>query len=350
MSPSRVITAGEIAPLDAVISVAGFRCPPQIARGPATAVYDLPDLPVGPTFADLNGVIAFLREQRARYRRTLRIGAYGGARLLAATALSVGLAERRLTKCEDVGTLSKDHKNWIGTRERDVEIVAEIVMLPATLLAAQAAPAKTWICNDPTKESTFWASSDNLVAGTICLDFVKEKHGIAIVAGVLLECVCGIPFRSGAATDTAQARASELLEELGRALTAKVDLQTLARLAYASRAECENVIGPDMPGLALKQAVERVLYKHDVRIDADCVAVWLIPDVADTLGRNRSRFGACFDHLRALGDRSRPDIPEQYFAEIAHAAASTTLAQRCEGASAEFYKSVLDSNLKLRLP
>jgi hypothetical protein len=108
-------------------------------------------------------------------------------------------------------------------------------------------------------------------------------------------------------------------------------------------------IGPDMPGLALKQAVERVLFKNGIPIDADCVAAWLIPDVSDALGRNRSRFAACFDHLRALGDCSRPDIPQLYFADIAAAAASTTLARRCKGVSAEFYKNVLDSNLKLRL-
>jgi len=347
MSSSRVITAGEIAQLDAVLSVAGFRCPPQISRDPAMGIYDLPDLPVGPTLADLNGVIAFLHELRAATGRPLRIGAYGGARLLAATALSVGLAERRLAKGEDVATLSTDHNNWIDARPRTVELVAEVVMLPATLLAAQAAPAKTWICNDPKQESTFWASSDNLVAGTTCLDFVKVEHGIAIVAGVLLECVCGGPIRPGDTADAARTRASELLGELGRALTADADLQTLARLAYASRAECENVIGPDMPGLALKQAVERVLYKNGAPIDADCVATWLIPDVADALGRNRSRFAACFDHLRSAC--SRPDIPQRYFAEIADAAASTTLAQRCKGASAKLYKSVLDSNLKLRL-
>jgi hypothetical protein len=350
MSSSRVITPGEIAQLDAVLSVAGFRCPPEISRGPAAGVYDLPDLPIGPTLADLNGVIAFLHEQRAAIDTPLRIGAYGGARLLAATALSVGLAERRLAKGEDVATLCTVHHNWIGERPRNVQLVAEVVMLPATLLAAQAAPAKTWICNDPSKESTFWASSDNLVAGSICLDFVKVRHGIAIVAGVLLECVCGSPFRSGHAADAARTRARELLEELGRALTADADLQTLARLAYASRAECENVIGPDMPGLALKQAVERVLFKNGIPIDADCVAAWLIPDVSDALGRNRSRFGACFDHLRALGDCSRPDIPQLCFGDIADAAASTTLAQRCKGASAKFYKSVLDNNLKLRLP
>lgn len=311
--------------------------------------YDLPDSPVGPTFADLNGVIAYLREQRVAAGTPLRIGAYGGARLLAATALGVGLAERRLVKGEDVATLSTDHKNWIGALTRDVELVAEVVMLPATLLAAQAAPAKTWICNDPKQESTFWASSDDLVADTTCLDFVTVGHGIAIVAGVLLECVCGSPIKPGDIADAARTRASELLGELGRALTANADLQTLARLAYASRAECENVIGPDMPGLALKQAVERILYKYGAPIDADCVAAWLIPDVADTLGRDQSPFATCFEHLRAKGNPSRPDIPKQYFAEIADAAASTTLARRCEGATANFYKSVLDRNLKLRL-
>lgn len=346
MSSPRVITAGEIGQLDVVLAVEGFCIPPEI-KSPNTRVYELPDSPIGPTLGDLNKVIAFLREQHAVKGTPLRIGAYGGARLLAAAALSVGLAERRLEEKEDVATLSTNHKNWIGELPRKVQLVAELVMLPATILAAQAAPAKTWICNDPTMESTFWASSDNLVADTVRLDFTEVRHGIAIVAGVLLECVCGSPIKPRDASDAAQTRASELLGELGRDLTANANLQTLAKLAYASRAECENVIGPDMPGLALKQAVERVLFKYGIPIDADCVAAWLIPDVSDALGRDRLRFDECFDHLRALC--SRPDISKEYFAEIANAAASTTLARRCKGASAEFYKSVLDNNLKLRV-
>lgn len=346
MSSPRVITDGKISQLDALLGVAGFCIPAEI-KNPYTRVYELPDSPIGPTVDDLNDVIAFLRKQHAVKGTSLTIGAYGGARLLAAAALSVGLAERRLDEKEDVATLAANHKNWIGNLPRREHLVVELVMLPATILAAQAAPAKTWICNDPTMKSTFWASSDNLVADTICLDFVEVRHGLAIVAGVLLECVCGSAIRPGDAADAAQTRARELLVELGRDLTANANLQTLAKLAYASRAECENVIGPDMPGLALKQAVERVLFKYCFPIDADCVAAWLIPDVSDALRRDRSRFDECFNHLRALC--SRPDIPQQYFAEIADAAASATLAQRCEGASAEFYKSVLENNLELRL-
>jgi len=124
MPSSRVIAASEIAPLDAVLSVAGFPCPPEISRDPAARIYDLPDLPVGPTLADLNGVIVFLHEQHDATGRPFRIGAYGGARLLAAAALSVGLAERRLAKGEDIATLCTDHHNWIRACPSNVELVA----------------------------------------------------------------------------------------------------------------------------------------------------------------------------------------------------------------------------------
>jgi hypothetical protein len=102
-----------------------------------------------------------------------------------------------------------------------------------------------------------------------------------------------------------------------------------------------------MPGLALKQAVERVLARHGHRIDADQVAAWLIPDTADALGRDRSAFVEVFSSLQSSGDGDRPNIPRHHFGEIASFAASTTLARRCDGATPDFYEAILRHNMDL---
>lgn len=340
----RLCGANEVGELDVLLYATGHEVP----EVPCAFPHALPPSPVGPTFRDLDDVIGLLRQQRAELGRPLRVGAHGGARVLATAALSVGLIERRLAEGQLASSLHGDFDNWIGEWPRRFRLVDELEFYPVTILAVQASPAITWICNDPAEESTYFASSRSLVASRYSLDFLKIPHGTAIVAGVLLECVHGTPHNPGADATRAQHRAGALLQDLGLAFETSADLHTVARLAFASRDECENIIGPDMPGLALKQAVERVLGRDGASVDADCVAAWLIPDVNDRLRRDRAGFDRCFAFLRSAGDGDRPDIPQRYFPTIAGAAASTKLAKGCLGATVGFYEAVLQENFQLR--
>lgn len=312
---------------------------------------------LGPTIGDIEKVFDLVRSAETS---TLKVVACGGAKEMAAAVLGTAIAAR--TTVSRAGL-----RRWLratsGTRNlfdpgaalRFRTPRTTVHLVPATLLAVQAAPSKTWIVNDPEEDSTYWGSHQQLVANCsylipeLILQVFSSKptilySSLGVVSAVLIEIVAY--GRPGKGVDQAHLALSNLIRLQSRFLeeVPREDevLQELLDIALVSR-ECENIVGPPMPGLALTQAVSRVTARDTPEpTPGAVVAAAIIPVMFEELRPTERSLPSGWRELcaRLHAKLNFPLVPSRLFRTASHLAAKQTLSRRA-GADASIHESVL---------
>lgn len=314
------------------------------------------NLMVGPTVADIELVVKAIRDVQPA-----RVAAFGGARVLGATVLGSYLA-RQLARDDVgpwlVGTTSNGERNFCSAGLHRAADRVQVHVIPASILAVQAAIAKTWIVNEPNQSTTYWGSAEELVPNRthIVTEYLTEalrirrdafERGLAVVISVFVETIAYAyddpQGKRSEARSQLDSVAAAIPENRGEELTEGF-VRTCVKAAIESRS-FENDLGPVMPALALSQAVARTC----TRVPGSQVVAHILPHMLSQMEKRRRLFAERRDvtSWTALCRRLQGTWPEElrddkYEDLIAERASMQTLSRRA-GLTRADHKAVLSA-------